>query len=77
MGRHFWQTTNLYIPSVRIKEVVIRAGAYDINLCVSPRWNPAGDFLLHPVGGFPETIGVSKTTQVSYDDYSHYCHRTR
>jgi hypothetical protein len=50
-----------YMPSVRIKEMVIRAGAYDIYLCVSLHWSPAGDFLLHLVGGLPETVDVSKT----------------
>ena len=53
----------LYVPSVRIRELMTRVGTYDIDLCVYPRWNPAGDFPLRPVGGFPVPIDVSRTIQ--------------
>ena len=64
-----------HMSSVRIKEIMIPVGPYSINLCVFPCWRPAGDFLLHPVGAPPGTVDMSHTTQLSYDVYSHYCHR--
>ena len=65
-----------FLHVVRIKEIKIRAGAYDIDLYVSSRWNPGGDFLLHLVGGFPETVDLGMTTQVLYDVCSHYYRRS-
>ena len=42
---------------------MIPVSAYEINLCVSPRWTDRVNFPLHLVGGFPVPVDVSKTIQ--------------
>ena len=42
---------------------MIPVRAYEINLCVSPRWTYGGNFPLHLVGGFPVPVDVSKMIQ--------------
>ena len=58
MDQHLGQATNLFICSLRIREVVIHVSAYDINLYVSPDWKLEGKFQPHLVGEFPVPVDV-------------------
>ena len=51
---------SFHMLSVRIGEVAIRVGAYDMNLCVFPDWNLEGKFQPYLVGEFQVPVDVEQ-----------------